>query len=84
MINYRMLLKDMIIFSRKQKGFTQVQLADKAEVALTSLTNIEADNNAVAPRFDTVAKLAKVLEIDLNLLAEPYLNLDNQSKEVAA
>ncbi len=52
---------------RKQKGFTQEQLAIKAGVAYTTLTKVE--NEAIKnPSFKTVVAIAKGLEVDVNEL----------------
>jgi len=52
---------------RKQKGFTQEQLAIKAGVAYTTLTKVE--NEAIKnPSFETVVAIAKGLEVDVNEL----------------
>ena len=52
---------------RKQKGFTQEQLAIKASVAYTTLTKVE--NEAIKnPSFKTVVAIAKGLDVDVNEL----------------
>ena len=52
---------------RKEKGLTQEQLAIKAEVSYTTLTKVET--GAIKnPSFETVAAIAKGLEITLDTL----------------
>ncbi len=52
---------------RKQKGYTQEELAIKANVPYTTLTKVE--NEAVKnPSFETVAAIAKGLEVSLDVL----------------
>lgn len=54
---------------RKQKGFTQEELAIKAGVAYTTLTKVE--NKAIKnPSFETVAAIAKGLEVSLDELTQ--------------
>lgn len=52
---------------RKEKGLTQEELAIKSNVAYTTLTKVE--NDVIKnPSFETVAAIAKGLEITLDEL----------------
>jgi transcriptional regulator with XRE-family HTH domain len=54
---------------RKEKGLTQEQLAIKAGVSYTTLTKVE--NGAIKnPSFETVAAIAKGLEMSLDVLTK--------------
>lgn len=57
---------------RKLKGLTQLQLANKSYFSYEFIRKIES-KSACRNTFslDTVAKLAKVLEIDVRVLFEP-------------
>lgn len=56
---------------RKQKGFTQEQLARDTGVAYTTLTKVE--NDAVRnPSFETVAALAGGLWVSLDVLTKKH------------
>lgn len=52
---------------RKEKGLTQEELAIKSSVAYTTLTKVE--NDVIKnPSFETVAAIAKGLEVTLDQL----------------
>lgn len=52
---------------RKEKGLTQEELAIKSSVAYTTLTKVE--NDVIKnPSFETVAAIAKGLEVTLDTL----------------
>lgn len=54
---------------RKEKGLTQEELAIKAGVSYTTLTKVE--NEAIKnPSFETVAAIAKGLEVTLDELTQ--------------
>ncbi|HEX8139333.1 MAG TPA: helix-turn-helix transcriptional regulator [Pyrinomonadaceae bacterium] len=46
---------------RRQKDFTQEQLAEAAEISVEFLSNIERGINA--PSFETLEKLSKILDV---------------------
>lgn len=55
--------------TRTRKLLTQEELADKASVSHSTIVNIERDN--AEPRFSTIRKLAKALDVDpIELLGE--------------
>ncbi|WP_299106101.1 helix-turn-helix transcriptional regulator [uncultured Tenacibaculum sp.] len=56
-------ISKQIVSTRKAKGFTQQMLADKANLALSTVKRIE--NGKVTPRIHTLSVLSEILEIDL-------------------
>ena len=56
--------------SRKEKGLTQVDLAEKAGIAVNSVRLYESGK--VTPKLDAMRKLADALEIDINWLLNGY------------
>ena len=53
---------------RKEKGFTQEQLANECGVQRTTITMIESENNL--PSVETAKKLGEVLGIDWKVFFE--------------
>jgi transcriptional regulator with XRE-family HTH domain len=47
---------------REDRLMTQAELAEAADVAVSSLVRIE--NDQVEPRFSTIRKLARALDVD--------------------
>jgi len=47
---------------REDRLMTQAELAEAANIAASSLVRIE--NNQVEPRFSTIRKLARALDVD--------------------
>lgn len=56
--------------ARKEKGLTQVDLAEKAGIAVNSVRLYESGK--VTPKFDAMRKLANALEIDINWLLNGF------------
>lgn len=56
--------------SRKEKGLTQVDLAEKAGIAVNSVRLYESGK--VTPKLDAMRKLADALEIDINWLLNGF------------
>lgn len=50
--------------ARRRRVLTQAELADKAGVALITVTRLENERGPANPRPDTVRKLAGVLDVD--------------------
>ncbi len=50
--------------TRRRRLLTQAELADKAGVALITVTRLENSKSNVNPRADTVRRLAEALEVD--------------------
>lgn len=50
--------------TRKRRILTQAELADKAGVALITVTRLENSKSNVNPRADTVRRLANALDVD--------------------
>mgnify|MGYP004467691749 FL=1 len=55
---------------RKNKGFTQEQLADKVSISMSYLTKIEAPNCDQPFSLEVVFDIAEVLEIPAHILLE--------------
>ena len=47
---------------REDRLLTQAELAERADIALSSLVRVE--NDQVDPRFTTIRKLAQALDVD--------------------
>lgn len=52
-----------IAYSRKLKGFTQLQLAEAVNISRTHMSNIEAPNVPTSVSLDKLFEIAEVLEI---------------------
>lgn len=52
-----------IAYYRKLKGFTQLQLAEKAQISRTHMSNIEAPNMPTTLSLETLLDIADALEI---------------------
>jgi transcriptional regulator with XRE-family HTH domain len=74
-------LKDVlgqrIKFFRLRKQFSQADLAEKAEISITFLSNIERGNNF--PQTGTLCNLAKALEIEVWELFKPEEARDEEN-----
>lgn len=57
-----------ITYYRKEKGLSQVQLADKINISRTHMSRIE--NNDCAVSLDVIFSIAKTLEIPVSKLFE--------------
>ncbi|MBS4198407.1 helix-turn-helix domain-containing protein [Bacillus sp. FJAT-49732] len=57
---------------RKRKGLTLTELADRAGIAKSYLSNIERSVNK-NPSVNVVEKIAKVLDIDVSILLNPSM-----------
>ena len=72
------MLGDILKKARKNKGFTQKELATLVE---TDIRNIQRyESNKVKPRKDKLKKIAKVLDLNINKLID--LNSEISNKEV--
>ena len=54
--------------ARRQKDYTQEQLAEAAEISVEFLSNIERGINA--PSFETIERLSKVLRVPAKVFFE--------------
>lgn len=57
-----------ISYYRKEKGLSQIQLAEKIDISRTHMSRIE--NNDCAVSLDVIFSIAKALEIPVNKLFE--------------
>lgn len=65
--------------TRKRRILTQAELADKAGVALITVTRLENSKSSVNPRADTVRRLANALDVD-----PAWLLFGNEGPKAAA
>ncbi len=66
---------------RAQKGFSQAQLAEKADISLPFMSSIEQSSKWPYP--DTLAKIASALEVDVSDLFSTTENeLKNHQKTI--
>ena len=66
---------------RAQKGFSQAQLAEKADISLPFMSSIEQSSKWPYP--DTLAKIASALEVDVSDLFSTTKNeLKNHQKTI--
>jgi len=72
----RGVLGQRIKFFRFRKQFSQADLAEKAGISITFLSNIERGNNF--PQTGTLCSLAKALEIEVWELFKPNESNDDQ------
>ena len=57
-----------IAYCRKLKGFTQIELAEKANISRTHISNIEAPNMPVSVSLDKLFDIADVLDVSVDKL----------------
>lgn len=67
---------------RKKRGLTLTELASRAGIAKSYLSNIERNLNK-NPSLNVIDKIAAVLEVDLNTLVGPTINLENKPQELS-
>lgn len=56
-------ISEQIRYWRKSRNMTQAELAEKAQISLSSLKRYESGDSS--PYFDTISKLASVLNVPL-------------------
>ena len=64
--NLRQILSKNIKLLRSQRSLTQIELAEKANISIPFLSNIERSNKWPYP--ETLVKIAKALDVDVYLL----------------
>lgn len=64
--------------ARLQKGFSKIQLANRLNVAATSITSWE--NERTTPNVDVLMKLSNVLEAPLDFLLDGKMKRSNRAK----
>ena len=52
-----------IAYYRKLKGLSQMQLAEKANISRTHLSNIEAPNKPTSISLETLFDIAEILDV---------------------
>lgn len=60
------ILKTILKIIREEKGFTQVEVAEKANIAIRSYQNYEAGERV--PNVHTALNIAKALNTDIEVL----------------
>lgn len=80
----RQILSKNLKALRNQKSLSQIELAEKANISIPFLSNIERSNKW--PHPDTLVKLAKALEVEIYVLflERPPPLPDNVQAAVAA
>lgn len=74
-----MSIGDEIRKKRKKLKITQTELAEKTGVCRNYISDLE--NNRYMPSVKTLAKISKVLNLDINFLVEVSEIQDIKSKE---
>ncbi len=75
------LFADQLRAARIKRNLTQQQLADKVHMSIRTIIEIEHKNSS--PRFETVATLAKELDISLDAVVFQDRKSETISKSVA-
>ena len=65
-------LRFNITYTRKMSGLSQLQLAEKAGISRTHMSNIEAPNGKTLPSLDVLIDIAKALDVPISKLFEFY------------
>jgi XRE family transcriptional regulator, master regulator for biofilm formation len=64
---------------RKKRGLSLTELAERAKISKSYLSNIERNLNK-NPSIQVLSKIANVLEVDLKSLLETSQNRDSEKK----
>jgi transcriptional regulator with XRE-family HTH domain len=75
------ILGQRIKFFRFRRQYSQANLAEKAGISITFLSNIERGNNF--PQTGTLCRLAKALEVEVWELFRPEETTDEQNAIIA-
>jgi transcriptional regulator with XRE-family HTH domain len=65
-VNLRQILSKNIKLLRSQRSLSQIELAEKADISIPFLSNIERSNKWPYP--ETLVKLAKALDVEVYML----------------
>lgn len=72
---------ERIYLKRKELGFTQEQIADKMDVSVQMISNLERGNKAI--KIDNLIKISEILEVSTDYILkgkntpEDFLSLSN-------
>jgi transcriptional regulator with XRE-family HTH domain len=79
----RQILSKNIKSLRNQRSLSQIELAEKADISIPFLSNIERSNKWPYP--DTLVKIAKALDVDVYMLFQEKMPVqpDNVRKTLA-
>ncbi|MCM3412423.1 helix-turn-helix domain-containing protein [Metabacillus litoralis] len=75
------MLGDLICNRRKQKGLTLSEVAKRAKVSKSYLSNIERNLN-LNPSLQVVGRIATVLDVDINVLLNPGKKIRLQQQDI--
>lgn len=75
------MLSDNIRILRKQKGFTQEELAIRLHVVRQTVSKLE--KGLSVPDADTLQRLAELLEVEVRQLLESGVDMEKGNSEVA-
>lgn len=75
------MIGDNIYRIRKQRGLTLSELAERALISKSYLSNIERNLNN-NPSIHVLEKIASVLQVELQRLIKPYSEFENASSPV--
>lgn len=64
------ILAEKITELRTEKGWSQTELAKRANIAQSHISYIEKDKRNKRPSFDTLVKLARALGVSVEELVE--------------
>ena len=78
MVDYQKCFMDNLKYYRKQKGFTQAELAEICDVSNGTIGNIEC--GITKPSFDLILKLSSALEVKPEELFHSSLELPKSEK----
>lgn len=79
---------ERICLKRKELGFTQEQIADKMDVSVQMISNLERGNKAI--RIDNLIKISEILEVSTDYIlkgkntSEEFLSLSNGISALSA
>ena len=72
------LLARNIKYFRTQRQLSQAQLAEKANISVTFLSNIE--RGKMFPKVETLSRLTESLDVEVQELFQPYLISEDHKK----
>ncbi len=74
-------LGDKIYRQRKQKGFSQEELASR--IGVTRQTVSKWETNSMQPTFDNVKSMSMIFDVDIDYFANEEATSDDKSQEIA-
>jgi transcriptional regulator with XRE-family HTH domain len=74
------ILASNLKFFRIQRQFSQAQLAEKANISVTFLSNIE--RGKMFPKVETLSRLTESLDVEVHELFQPNLGSKDNKKMI--